>query len=519
MSEEFIEVPVETELDALFGSYVTGRQAPGLVYGLTSREGLVHACGFGVAGEDARVPDADTMFPIASMSKSFMACAALIARDRGLLSLSDPVTRYVPELRLCGAGAGQAPTLEMLLSMSGGLTEDNSWVDPFIDMPKGALLERIAAGVRLSRLPGTAYEYSNLGYTLACLAVSRAAGRPLEELVHDELLAPLGLRSTCFDSRAPAGICRADGYSLDANGNWTPFPHQTSDAFAGAGGLLSTVRDLARWITWLGGAMRADDPDPDAVLCARSRRELQRVHTMIAPMLSATPDGGLNLANGGYGLGLAIDTDLRRGTFISHAGGLPGFHLHMRWHPASGHGLVVLTNSHRGDPGLLARQALGRVLEREHATATSVTLWPATVALQADAERLIRAWDDELAARIFAENVDFDRSLTERRREIDRLRRAVGPLLASTARPAIISAASPAEVTWSIPAQHGELICMIHLTPLEPAQIQEFVVAAAGRDAPRAIAPLDISPRRRELGELAITPLLNTCVHVPDRVD
>ena len=150
MSEETIQVPLETELDAFFGQYIAADQAPGLVYGLVSTDGLTHSTGFGTANDDGLPPDADTVFPIASMSKSFVAAAALIARDRGLLSLCDPITRFVPEFVVSNEDTAieGTPTLEMLLSMCGGLTEDNSWVDPFIDLPTDALLARISDGLR-----------------------------------------------------------------------------------------------------------------------------------------------------------------------------------------------------------------------------------------------------------------------------------------------------------------------------------------------------------------------------------
>src|SRR5690606_7616569 len=132
----------------------------------------------------------------------------------------------------------------------------------------------------------------------------------------------------------------------------------------------------------------------------------------------------------GYGLGLQISQDLRHGTFVAHGGGLPGFLLYMLWHPDSGHGTVVLTNSHRGSPSSLCVEALGRILDRENTPAETIVLWPETVELRTAAERLIRGWDDDLAADIFAENVDFDRPLAQRRDEIARLVAQVGPLQA-----------------------------------------------------------------------------------------
>ena len=104
------------------------------------------------------------------------------------------------------------------LGMYGGLTEDNSWVDPFISMPTGSLLALVEKGVRFSHLPGAVYEYSNLGFALASLAVSRAAGRPLGDFIGHEVLQPLGLNSTYCDNAVPDGVTRAVGYSLDTEG-------------------------------------------------------------------------------------------------------------------------------------------------------------------------------------------------------------------------------------------------------------------------------------------------------------
>lgn len=517
MSHETLRTPIETELDAFFGQYTAGDQAKGLVYGITTDSGLLHTAGFGVANDDGFVPNSDTVFPIASMSKSFVACAALVARDRGLLSLDDPIIKYFPQFVAVGTREDpcEPPTLGMLFSMSGGLTEDNSWVDPFINATVDELLDQVGKGMRYSHAPGTVYEYSNLGYTLAGLAVGRAVGRPIEDFVTDEVLVPLGLTSTFFDKAAPEGVARATGYSLDPQGSWTAYPSNVSDAFAAAGGIMSTISDLARWVTWLGGAFRAPRGDDVAVLARASRRELQRMHIVDVPALTVQSDGSLQPSIGGYGLGLRISIDVQRGTLVSHGGGLPGFSLFMCWHPDSGHGAIVLTNSHRGNPSELCTEALGRVLARDTTPAYTIVLWPATVALRESAEQLIRSWDADLASRIFADNVGFDRSLTERRAEIAELIEQVGPL--GDPRPAsdVVSAATPADVTWSIPGARGELLCMIHLTPVDPPAIQEFVVQAVPSDRPRSAAPVDISPRRAYLGENFITPLTNARIVVP----
>ena len=510
MSQEVLGVSVEAELDAFLGQYVVAEQAPGLVYGITGPGGLGHTRGFGRYGKDDEAPDEDTVFPIASMSKSFSACAALIARDRGLISLEDPIDKWVPEFRLSrnGTPADGMPTLGMLLSMSGGLTEDNSWVDPFIDLPTEVMLGIVEAGVRLSRQPGAAFEYSNLGFTLACLAVSRAVGMPFEDFIHNEIAVPLGLTSTWADNGVPAELVRAVGHSLDLDGHWAPFGPKQSDAFLGAGGMVSSVRDLAHWITWLGAAFRpATGGGDDAVLSRMSRRELQRIRIPVEPTVVIGPGGGVSTDISGYCLGLVSTLDANRGTYVHHSGGLPGFLLHMRWHPQSGRGIVVLTNSHRGDPVTMAAEALARALARDQVASGTVALWSETVELCAKTEALIRDWSDSLAAQVFADNVDFDRPLSERRREIESLVETIGPLYDVRPQPDVVSAVTPADITWSIPGENGELICMIHLTPVDPAQVQEIVVRACPRGMPRAARPTDISPRRSRWGDTFVSPI------------
>lgn len=517
MSLEVSLVPIEDELDATFGAYVTVGHAPGLAYGIVSADGLARAGGFGVANPAGAVPTADTPFPIASMSKSFCAAATLIARDRGLLSLEDPITKYFPRFRATGAPDGEVPppTLRMLLSMSGGLTEDNAWVDPQIGTSEEELLATVAKGLKYSHTPGTVYEYSNTGFTLAGMALQEVTGRRYAEFVTTELLEPLGMTGTKLSPSEFDDAARAAGYSLDPDDNWVPYPLAESGAFLAAGGIVSTVRDLSVWVTWLGEAFRPGRSLGADVLSRASRREMQRPETMGQSSVSLRPAGSWRVTIGGYGLGLAIDQELHYGTVVSHAGGLPGYKLFMCWHPDSGDGLVVLTNSHRGDPVTMTREGLLRLVNARRRPAKTVILWPETVRARLDAESLIRSWDDDLAARLFAANVDFDRPLKLRRAEIERLVAQIGPLRAPRPVTEVVSAATSADVTWSVPGENGELICMVHMTPADPPQVQEFVVRAVGLGTPRSAAPTDIAPYRAALGEAYLTAAPNVAVVVP----
>ncbi|HWD97005.1 MAG TPA: serine hydrolase domain-containing protein [Acidimicrobiales bacterium] len=517
MSTENNAVSIEAELDAAFGAYVSADQSPGLAYGIVTAEGLTHSAGFGRANHLGTAPNADTPFPIASMSKSFIAAAVLIARDRGLLSLDDPITKFLPDFRANGAPEDPCdpPSIRMLLSMSGGLTEDNSWVDPQIGMSEAELMRLVAKGLKYSHTPGTVYEYSNVGFTLTGFVVAKVTGMSIQDFVTNEIFTPLGMTSTSFSPSSHDPAILASAHSLDADGNWRPYGIRESDSFAAAGGIVSTVRDLSVWVTWLGEAFRPGKSLGIDVLSRASRREMQRIESLIPPSIGLQPSGTWKVDISGYALGLFVNHDLHRGVTVEHSGGLPGYVLHMCWHPETGLGLVMLTNSHRGRPVALARECHARLLRAHDAPSETIVLWKETVAARLAAEQLIRSWSDDNADELFAENVDFDRPLADRRAEIDAFVAEIGPLGDPRPLHEVLSAATAADVTWSIPGERGELICMVHLNELDPPRVQEFVLKAVPSDKPRSATPFDISPRRAALGEASLSAAPNARVIVP----
>src|SRR3954466_14357378 len=92
----------------------------------------------------------------------------------------------------------------------------------------------------------------------------------------------------------------------------------------------------------------------------------------------------------------------RHGRIISHSGGYPGYGAHMRWHAASGIGVVVLENGRYSGATLPATQALARLLESAADPETEPALWPQTLAARDTVERLLRSWDDAALGAIAA---------------------------------------------------------------------------------------------------------------------
>ena len=118
-------------IDAVFDRFSARAVVPGFAWGIVADGALVHAGGSGTrrVGEDLR-PDDDSVFRIASMTKSFTAATVLLLRDDGLLGLDDPVPRHVPDVDLRGPTADAPPiTIRHLLTMSAGLPTDDPWGD------------------------------------------------------------------------------------------------------------------------------------------------------------------------------------------------------------------------------------------------------------------------------------------------------------------------------------------------------------------------------------------------------
>src|SRR3954468_12010736 len=395
-------------VDALVDTFAAEGGQPGLAFGVVRDGELVLAGGRGVRAVEGSwaVPDADTVFRIASMTKSFTAAALLLLRDDGALALDDEVVRWVPALAgVRPPTADAAPlTIRTLLTMAGGFPTDDPWGDRQQSLPDADFDALLARGLSFAWSPGTAFEYSNLGYAILGRVVAAAGGAPYREVITRRLLEPLGLTSTVFDASQvpPEGL--AAGHVRRATG-WKPVPFDPHGAFAPMGGLFSSVRDLARWVGEYTDAFPPrDDPEGRHPLRRSSRREQQQPTRPYQVQLGWTAvhvPPVLRTAH--YGFGLVVETHPRFGTVVGHSGGYPGFGSHMRWHPASGLGVVALGNGTYSPAFLLTERLLDTLLRALEPASRAVVApgydprpWPETEAAAADVERLVAAWDDDL---------------------------------------------------------------------------------------------------------------------------
>jgi CubicO group peptidase (beta-lactamase class C family) len=471
---------------------------PGIAYGIIANGELIHSDGIGERWLGGPAPDADTVFRIASMTKSFTASAVLLLRDRGALRLDDAVETYVPELVGLKGPTTDSPTLTIrhLLTMAGGFPTDDPWGDRQQALALPAFSELLRGGLSFAWAPGTRFEYSNLGFALLGRVVAAAAGAPYLDFMTNELIKPLGLDRTVFD---PTGLPAAEvarGYRR-MDEQWSEVPFDDYGAFAPMGGLFSTVRDLAQWVAGMIDAFPPrDDNDDLHPLCRASRRELQQPHHGIPSLPDALPwDDAPRLPAHSYGYGLMVTDDTRHGRVVAHSGGYPGFGSHMRWHPQSGIGVVALGNSTYAAARTVAADMLEVLVDAGSRRTVrgpaphDRQAWAATLEARADVDRLLTEWDDAIAARWFSENIELDEPVVRRRAQLERIRAQVGDLRPEEGQEPVHE--SPAHCAWWLRGPHGRVRVEIRLTPERPPRIQTLNVTAAMRPNDRLRAMVD----------------------------
>lgn len=495
-----VTTALDTLLEGALRAHET-RTAPAAVIAVCSPDGVLATRAIGEPRRDGAETGPDTVFRIASMTKSFLAATALALRDEGRFDLDRDIAELVPGTRLLWRGNVVPVTARELLSNRSGLPEDNAWGDRQLGADRAEIARLAEAGLRLTAEPGERYQYSNLGMSLVGRAIERITGGTVEAAIEGRFLDPLGMSHTRFTPDAlPAGSDLAAGYrTFDDGQSFVSEPFVGSGALACIGGLFSTVADVASWIAFLASAHTAHPIRPE-LLSAASRRELQRAVTPI-PAGPAEPGRGLDAL--GYGLGLVIEHDRRFGKTVQHSGGLPGFSSHMRWHADTGIGVIAFGNSDAFGAEKLAIAALSAVLAERDVPAETVRLWPeTTAALRSIDAALIAGEPVSGLTGMFAENALRDVPAEVRERRLAETLTELGAISSGQTPLAerLRASEGPANARWVIAAERGELLAEVRLIGLPEPLVQTLTVTAAGPDGATAPGrPVGVVTRARVL--------------------
>jgi len=483
----------EPHLAALFRAHAETVHIPGVAYGVIAGGELLHANAFGLRNIVDEAPvDVDTIFRIASMTKSFTAAAILHLRDAEQLCLDEAAATYVPELAtLHYPTADSAPiTVRQLLTMSAGWPQDDPWADRQLYRADAAMSTLYAQGLSWSNPPGVIFEYSNYGYMVLGRIITNVAGIPAVEYINRELLYPLGMTATFWDAGDVPADRLARGYRWEDEQWKEEVLLPCGGDVACFAGIFTSVRDLARWVTFFLDAWPPRDDVETGPLRRSTRREMQQIGAVTPPTFTTPDDGGpLQMNSGGYGFGLSVThsvthsgthsgtdsgvdsgVDNDRWCTVGHGGGLPGFGSHMRWLPDYDLGIVALGNVTYAGLHQLSTDALVQMVKTAGVSPRQSPIAPALAAARKGIIRMMATWDNELAASLFADNLLLDRDGDHRRRELAKLFDEQGSLQPEG--PFIIE--NWLRGKWRMVGKQGWVDVSITLSPTVPPRVQTW---------------------------------------------
>jgi CubicO group peptidase (beta-lactamase class C family) len=463
--------PAFPEIDRLVTEFAKREHIPGAVWGVIVDGRLVHVGATGVRELATKSPvDADTVFRIASMTKSFTAMAILKLRDEGKLSLDDPAERYVPELKGLSYPTTDAPriTVRHLLSHATGFPEDNPWGDQQLAATEDEFSAMLRRGIPFSNPPGVAYEYSNYGFAILGRIVANVAKMPYRDYVTTHVLTPLGMAATTLEPKSVQPDRLAHGYRWEDE-QWKEEPQLPDGAFGAMGGMLTSLNDLARYVGVYVGAWPPRDGPETAPISRASLREMQQVWRPAPATVTRGASGAVQLNAGGYGYGLRVSQTCDFNHIVAHSGGLPGFGSQMRWLPEYGVGLIGMGNRTYTGWNVVFNQALDLMQKTGALRPRMATPSAALIKARGEVSQLVTAWDDALADRVAAVNLFLDRSKDRRRREIAELREKVG---ACRVPDQFAFVENALRGTWTLECERGNLDVAVTLAPTMPPSVQ-----------------------------------------------
>src|SRR5688500_16593639 len=235
------------KVDEIFKVYARP-DSPGCAVGVYKDGGVLLTRAYGMANLDHDVPlTPRSVFHVASVSKQFTAAAILLLAQDGKLSLDDPIQKHVKEL----ADFGEPVTIRHLLNHTSGIRDQwdllglAGWRYSRDLITDDDVLQLLARQKDLNFGPGERHLYSNSGYTLLAVVVSRASGKTFREFTTERIFKPLGMTSTFFRNNFNE-VVKGQAYGYARSGPDFRLSVTNFDT-AGATSLMTTVDDLAKW--------------------------------------------------------------------------------------------------------------------------------------------------------------------------------------------------------------------------------------------------------------------------------
>lgn len=465
-------------IEKIYKDHATRNHFPGIAFGVVVDGKLVFAGNDGYTDIDKKTPvTSQSLFRIASMSKSFTAMAILKLRDDGKLKLDDPAYLYVPELKKQKyPTADSTPiTIRQLLTHGAGFPEDNPWGDRQLADTDKELSALLNGQVSFSNPPGVAYEYANLGFALLGRIVTKVSGMPYQRYIRENIWRPLGMTTSEWEYANVAPDKLAHGYRWQRERwNEETLLHDTPDGSWGAmGSMISSIDEFSKYMAFHLSAWPPSNAAETGPVKRASVREMHHPWRFNGLTPNFTYPGGRVCATASaysYGLGWLRDCESR--VYLGHSGGLPGFGSQWRIMPEYGIGVVAFGNVTYASLGGVNLQVLDLLIKTANLKPRQLPVSDILAKRKAELLNVIPAWENAEKSGIFAENFFPDYP-------IDLLKKDYAALWAKAGKIVKVGEMIPENQlrgSFTIEGENANILVYFTLSPENPPLIQELRV-------------------------------------------
>ncbi|WP_211746970.1 serine hydrolase domain-containing protein [Paenibacillus sp. Marseille-Q4541] len=350
-------------VDHMIQQFIQNTGVPGLSIGIVHEHEIIVAEGYGVKNIETKEPvHGNTLFHMASVSKTFVASAVMQLVEKGAISLDSKIADLIPYFRMDDERACEITVFQLLNHTSGMPDEeDYEWHSPVYEE---YALEHYVRGIsdkKLDAAPGEQFSYSNIGYEILGHLVSRISGLPFETYMKEHLLNPMGMVNSDFYKPNVKAELIASPHVFDAQDSYGTcvskiFPYHR--AHGPSSTLLSSAKEmceaalhhLATSTTGRGFPFTKSA----SILDSKSYKE------MWSPQAKTSWGGHMSDVGCSWFIG-----DYKGARVLSHSGMDTGFRSNFLLLPDTGSAVIIMCNADHVGIQVLSRTLMDIVLGEE----------------------------------------------------------------------------------------------------------------------------------------------------------
>ena len=459
------------DIDAKFQDFKTKNHLSSVSYALLLNGKVIYQNNSGIINyKTNKTADNQSVYRIASMSKSFASVAILQLRDAGKLKLDDPVWKYIPELKGQKYSADSPEiTIRHLLTHAAGFPEDNPWGDRQLGISESEMLAMFKQGISFSNEPGIAYEYSNMGFAMLGQIIKTVSGQSYQSYIAENIWKPLGMNDTYWDyTQVPANQL-VKGYRW-LREQYIEQPMEGDGAYGIMGGMLTSIEDFAKYMTLHQAAYQVAAQN-SPILKKSSLKEMHftwNFNSMSNRGFKGSGEPCTNIAF--YGYGVRIDQNCNQIRSVGHSGGLPGFGSDWKILPHYGIGIVTFTNGTYGSAALMNNQILPFIVEKANLSPIPFPVSAILKQRQSELVALLPSWQNAEKTNIFAENFFMDYFPDLLKTEAESIFEKAGKIIKVNE----IVAENALRGTFLMEGEKANIEVSFTLSPENPPLIQEY---------------------------------------------